>query len=164
MVEITGTFTWRDSLRAFWLSMRPRPVFAVVGICLGALAIGLLLVEWRAFIRDGTGHPGGLTYSLLVLLFVFLLYYPWKHYRAFKKSRTLSMPVTFRFERNAITISTELMTAKCPWSEFVSARENSHLYLLRDVAGQAIPIPKRFANTHEIARAVHEQLRVRRLV
>jgi hypothetical protein len=164
MLELRGSFTWRDSLQAFWISVRPRPVWAIVGIALLALAVALASFEWRGYLKNGGHAPSPLTYSLVVLIFMFAVYYPWIHYQRFQKSKTMSLPVTYQFGNDEIIISNELSTTRFPWTIIVAARESKNMYLLYDAAGPQVAIPKRFATSPDAQSHLREQLASRGLV
>jgi hypothetical protein len=162
MFEFSGTLTWKDSLHIYWLSIRPRPAWAAVGVLLLLLALFLLGMEWRDFLNGGRA-PGVLSYSLLVLTLLFFVYYPWQHYRAFKKSTRLSRPITFRFEPGQIIASEEMSTHRIPWSEITSVRESRHAYLLLDPVEARLGIPKRMASEQQRGRLA-EYIRTRGVV
>lgn len=164
MIELRGSYTWRDSFRVFLLSSRPRRGWAIAGVVILALAGWALYSSWTAYLRDGSGSPGALTFSCGVLLWLFCVYYPWVHYKAFKRSKTLSAPVKITLEDEAIGFNQETLSARYDWSRIASARENAHLYLLHDEVGPVVAIPKRFASDDSVADSVRECLRQRKLV
>jgi hypothetical protein len=164
MLELRGSFRWTDSLQGYWLSIRPRPAWAVIGIALLALAVVLASLEWRGYLTNGKHAPGPLTYSLLVLCFMFAVYYPWVQRRRFQKSKVLSLPITYQFGDDEIIVSNELSTRRLPWKLIVAARESRKMYLLYDAAGPQLVIPKRFATSPDAQRRLREQLASRGLV
>ena len=147
MLELSGALTWKDSLQIYWLSIRPRPAWAVVGVVLSALALFLMLQEWQEFFAGGLA-PSALSYSVLVLMF--FVYYPWVFFRAYAKSNSLSLPVTFRFEPEQIVVSNELSTTRVPWAHITSVRENRRAYLLYEHARPMVGIPKRLASADQL--------------
>jgi YcxB-like protein len=164
MLEIRGSFTWRDSLRIFFLASRPRRGWAIVGLLLCLLGATVLGLSWRDYLRDGSGSPGGLTFACLVLIFLFGVYYPWVHFRSFRRSKTLSLPVTISLTDEAILVSNEFSSATLPWSLIVGVRSNRHLYLLYDAIHPLVAIPKRFVASASELDHLHSVLRDHHLV
>jgi len=164
MIELRGSYTWRDSYRVFLLSSRPRRAWAIVGAILLAALVWALYISWADFLRNGRGSPGALTYGSIVLVLLFGVYYPIAHYRAYKRSKSLSAPVTILLDDEAIAFSQEHLSARYLWPQIIAARENRHLYLLYNDAGPAVAIPKRFADDASQSDSLRAMLRARQLV
>jgi hypothetical protein len=165
-MQLTGTFTWRDSFRIFLLAARPRLVWGIVGLMLVALAAFFLVTSWRDYLASVKDAPSpfALTFAVLFLLFLFGVYYPWIHFKAFRRSKLLSLPVTFILTDEALAFSNQYASGKYPWDLIVAARENRHLLLLYDAVGPFVPIPKRFLATNEMKARLYDLLRSKGLV
>ena len=115
-----GQRTERDYVIAQFLHMRPRPVFAIIGVVL----VGLLI--W-ALATSGSGS----LYAVVVFLIVyFAVFIPWRHRRTFREYKALSEPFTLVVQDDGLHFESEHGSGVVPWSHIVKWRCNKSVVLV----------------------------------
>jgi hypothetical protein len=119
MTPIQGSLKEADYLAAQWLHIRPRPVFAIVGIMLlgGALAALYASRSWSFA-------------GVLVILCLSFLYMPFQSRRLFRQYRALSERMTIAVRDDGLYVTTETGEGLVPWSYVIKWRYNDRLLLL----------------------------------
>jgi len=159
MISVTGTMTWRDSLAAYLLLIRPRRSYAIVGVLLLFIAMVLQMFEWTRYIQTGAGRPYVLISILLFLALNLGVYLPWHHYRAFRRSKLLGLPIEYRIDESGIQIHTQFGNSTIPWQVITSIKQNGSMYLLSDSVTLHLPVMKRFIESESAAQNLRILLR-----
>lgn len=117
---IHGQIKEEDYVAAQFVHIRPRPLFAVVGILLVLSAI------LTVFIAGSVIVGAALAYFMLYFL-VFIPYSARKNYRLYK---AISEPVTVTIQEDGIFFKREGGEGLMKWSEIVKWRPSKKLVLL----------------------------------
>ncbi len=131
-VELSGLIDERDLSRAARLHLRPRPVYAALGILLMVLFAWMAVLDLSQFIAGQVSFlhaarfPGFLGF-ILAYLFAGIL---WLWRRAYRKSQILHSPVTMSFSDDGLHAASEYGESRLPWHLFYRFKENRHLFLL----------------------------------
>lgn len=156
-MQVAGTLTWRDGFRAFLLASSPRKSYAIVGIVLVVVALVALCFTWREYLAGtkDTPSPFLLTGSILFLVLLFGVYYPLVYFRAFNRSKALTLPFTLTIADEGLTFENNLATARYSWQLFDALKESRHLIALYGEGRLRVVVPKRLL----ASRAEEDQLR-----
>lgn len=152
MIELEGKLESDDYVRAVYLNMRPRRVYAILGfLVLGAF----LWAAWYSFFGNGASKGGLTNYGFLAvtayLVLYFFVYVPWKTRRTFRQQKSLQRRITWNFDDSGLGIESETGQGRIPWADIHKWKENDHLYLLYVSDALYYMIPKRlFSSTDDV--------------
>lgn len=119
-MTITGTITESDYVAAQFLHMRPRVVFAVIGV----LLVGLYL--WFVLMR-----PKPFPIALLVFMVgYFTVYLPWAAKSAYRKYKAISEPVELELREDGLFARNPHAQSVTPWDHIGRWRKGKLMVLL----------------------------------
>lgn len=131
---IQGSLQEADYLAAQRLHIRPRPIFAVVGLMLLAVALVMLYAS-----RSWT-----LALALAFLFVVLFVYEPFKAKRLFRQYKALSQRTIVEIRDNGLFFKHENGEGLVPWSHVIKWRSNDKLLLLYPASGLFYLLPSHF--------------------
>jgi uncharacterized membrane protein SirB2 len=150
VVELSGTFTFRDVLkyqysqcyqRTWWIvlpTMLIGLIVSLVGIVL-AVIVGLLIPNGKPALHNGP------PFLLLLIFLIILATTPYRGAkRLMKTSARLSAPITYAFSTQAIHSTDIHSSSDVSYDALWAVRETKSLFLLHLNASSAIVLPKRF--------------------
>lgn len=141
-IEIEGKITEKEHAAAQWLHIKPRPVFAFVGIVLIIVALSVL---WLSFFGPYYQPNGFVRWAVLALLIYMFLYWviiqPLKWKRIYRQQKSLNRPFSLEVTEQGISAKSENMEGNTPWAGYQRWREGNGVFLLywSDVLFQIIP-------------------------
>ena len=131
---IGGQLAEADYVAAQFLHLRPRPVFAVAGILMLALAAGAL---WRHF-----------TFTLLACLLLFGFHFgfwlPHRSRRLFRQYQALADPVAVEVRADGVFFRRPTGEGLLPWTHVRKWRHSRTLVLLYPADNVFHLVPRRF--------------------
>lgn len=133
-MAIDGQLTEADYVASQYLHLRPRPVFAVAGILMLALAAWTL---W--FSRSPV-----LLACLALLGLHFLIWLPFKSRRLFRQYKALAEPATLEVREDGLFFRRPTGEYLVPWSHIVKWRHNEKLVLLYPADNAFHLVPRHF--------------------
>ena len=142
MIAIRQEIRPEDYRRAVYLHLRPRPVFAVAGILMLALAVLALVLMIRShppWDPITLVLPGCLAY-FAVFFFVAL---PWQATRHFRQNRFLAHATEYRIDETGLHAQSDLGTTEIPWDHLHKWKENRRLILLYPTDATYFLFPRR---------------------
>lgn len=117
---IQGQLKEHDYVAAQFVHMRPRPIFAFIGILLLGLAIWAML----------NGALLILSIVIIYLAFSYLFLIPFKAKKVFKQYKALSDPVKVSIEDNGLYFKRDNGEGLVTWPEIIKWRHNKKIILL----------------------------------
>jgi hypothetical protein len=159
-MEARGILEVREIFAAQWLHVKPRPVFAVLGVLLIALAMWAL---WFAFFDLSEHHWGGwlLLTCIAVLLLQFLVYAPYNLRRQYSQRKDLQRELAFVTSDAGLSIQTDHGAMSTPWQDYLKWKEGRTLFLLYLSDAMFQIVPKRFFASASDVDAFRDTLRSR---
>jgi len=149
---IQGVLALADYMAAQRLHLKPRPIFAIIGVVLVlvALAVMFLAPSW------------GLGTALAVLAGIFFVYLPLKARWTFKQFKALSEPMTLEVREAGLFFKSTNAEGLVPWSHITKWRRSGTLMLLYPASGFFYMVPSSFfsgqAEFSEFANVVEARL------
>lgn len=138
-MKFGGTLSEKDYVAAQFLHLRPRPVFAFIGVFLLAAYALVLFV-----------FPSLLTFGVAVYLVgSFLLYVPWRARRNFRQYAALSESVSVEVHPDGLRFTRKNGEGLLPWSEIRKWRRNQRLLLLYPASNIFHLLPSHFFASSE---------------
>ena len=117
--------------------MRPRPVFAVLGV----IVLGLFI--WAASLDFDL-----LLFGFLVILAVYvLIVIPWHAKKTYRNYKALSLPVTVEVLDEGLRFESPTGNNLAPWDHFVKWRKNKNLILVYPTKRLFHLLPRHFFET-----------------
>lgn len=138
-MRIEGIIKESDYLRSQYLHLRPRPIFAIIGLLL------LLLFLW-ALIRS---QSWGIGAALVYLALWFLVLIPWQAKKNYRQYKALSEPVSVEVQQDGLFFKRENGEGLVPWSHIIKWRQSNTLLLLYPASNVFHLIPSHFFPTNE---------------
>ena len=142
MITVRQEIRPEDYRRAVYLHLRPRPVFAVAGILMLALAVLALVLMIRS-------HPpwDPITLVLPGCLAYFAVYFfvmiPWQANKQFKQNRFLAHVAEFRIDAAGLRSQSDLGSMEIPWDHLHKWKESQRLILLYPTDATYLIFPRR---------------------
>jgi hypothetical protein len=134
MASIQGSLKEADYLAAQRLHVKPRPIFAVIGVLLVLVALAALYVS----------RSVSLGAALVVLLLLFFVYEPFKARRLFRQYKALSEPTTIELRDDGLYFSRQNGEGLVPWSHVLKWKSNDRVLLLYPASGLFYVLPSHF--------------------
>lgn len=131
MPPIQGCIKEADYVAAQWLHIKPRPVFAVVGILLLVLAAALLIhkLDWTLIV------------ALSILVGSLFIARPYQARRTFRQYKALAEPMSIEVRDDGLYFRRETGEGLVPWSHIRKWRRDSKLLLLYPASSLFYLIP-----------------------
>jgi hypothetical protein len=146
-----GTITESDYVAAQFLHIRPRPIFAVIGILLVGMFAFVLVVK-SSLIKFGI---------LAYFIAWFAVYIPWQAKRVYRQYHALSKPVWMEIREDGLYFKRENAEGLVPWSEILKWRHGKRLLLLYPASNVFHIVPSHFFATPEAYVAFVETVKAR---
>ena len=142
MIKIQEDINAGDYRRALFLHLRPRPVFAVLGILI--ILVFLLDLVWMLcspdrWERDTFGMIG----FLLFLAVYFFWFLPWRVSKSFKQNQFLKHSSTCVIDVTGVHTTSELGNSDIPWDHFHKWKMGRNMILLYPTDTMYFIFPKR---------------------
>ncbi len=123
-MQIIGKITEADYIRAQYLHLRPRRLFAIVGIFVSILlltfAVGVAIIEW--------------SWTLAIALAFFPLYFgvflPFTAKRNFRSYKSLAEQTSIELRADGLFFRRKNGEGLVPWSDIIKWRKNERLVLM----------------------------------
>lgn len=156
-VVLSGELEWRDLVRALWAQVRPRPLFAVLGALILAMALALPALSLQ---RNGFSWRDLLA-LLGIIAFVghFVLYVPIRLYLRFRRNPLLHGRVSYRVDGDGVRATSSYGQSDLPWEVFQRWRDGSGVAIVYVRGGPAVFVPLRLAASDEDRDLVRQLLR-----
>lgn len=148
-MRVEGVIQESDYIRSQYLHIRPRPVFAVVGLLI------LLLFVW-SLVSAPSWVMAAVTVYLALWLFVFI---PWRAKKNYRQYKALSEPVSIEVRDDGLFFKRENGEGLVPWSHIIKWRQSKTLLLLYPTSNVFHLVPSHFFLTPEAFSAFKEVLR-----
>jgi hypothetical protein len=148
-VRIEGIIKESDYLRSQYLHLRPRPIFAIIGLILSALFL------W-ALISSPSWAISAVVAYLVLWLLVFI---PWQAKKNYRQYKALSEPVSVEVQDEGLFFKRENGEGLVPWSHIIKWRQSNTLLLLYPASNVFHLVPSHFFSTPENFSAFKEILR-----
>jgi len=152
MIKVEGKITEKEFTTAQWLHQKPRPVFAVLGILLVIILLGVL---WLMFFGSFS-HQAGSTRWLLLVFTVYIVMHcmiilPVRWKRIYRQQQSLQRPYSLEITDQGISSQSENVQGTNDWSDYVRWKEGYGVFLLywSDNLFQVIPV-RFFSGEEEI--------------
>ena len=141
-MELDYALNEKEHRSAQWLVMKPRPVFAVIGVLLIALFIWGVWYSlfsltnpslyWTRYVMPGL---------FIYLVLSFAVYRPYRWNQIYRKQKSLSRDVRLTVVPEGLRFADENGDSLVPWSDYTDWKENNSIFLLflSPVLFQAIP-------------------------
>ena len=139
ILSAKGTLRETDFVTAQFLHIKPRPLFAVLGLIILALFI------WVSFYAPSVSFFAWL--GLLVAYFA--LYLPWCAKRNYRNYKAAHQPITIDVLDDGIHVTTENGAAHIPWDHILKWRRNSTLIVFYSSPVLFHIVPGRFFENEE---------------
>jgi len=133
-MSISGQLKEGDYVAAQFLHMRPRRVYAIIGVLLSCLAI-LAVVYSHSLI---------LILCLAYLAGCFFIYLPFRAKRTFRQYKALSERMTVEIRDDGLFVRRINGEGLVPWSQIMKWRNNRKLVLLYPAGSVFHLIPSHF--------------------
>lgn len=146
-----GVIQESDYVRSQYLHIRPRPVFAVIGIVILALFAWSLAASFSWIMT-------GVVVYLVLWLGVFIPWYARKNYRQYK---ALSEPVAVEVREDGLFFKNSNGEGLVPWSHIVKWRRSDKLLLLYPASNIFHLVPSHFFPTQKAYAEFVEVLKTR---
>jgi len=134
-----GTITEHDYVVAQNLHMRPRRIFAVLGILIVILWLLTAIVQKSLLML---GIVVGIACYFLILL-------PWQARRNYRSYRALSEPVAFEARPEGILTRSQTGEGLRPWDHFLMWRQSDKMLLVYLASNAFCVIPTHFFESSE---------------
>ncbi len=155
-IEVRGKITERDYMIAQWVHIRPRPLFAGLGIFILLAAIAVLCADFAS------GKPGAAKWwalgGLLYLILSFGIWVPYKARRTFRQYKAIQAPFTWRITDAELHVESERGSAVVPWSDFIKWRRGCGLFLIYPNDSIFHLLPDRLLSSKDQIRQIEELL------
>jgi hypothetical protein len=126
------------------LHIKPRPVFAILGIVLLVLAVVACFLPNRT-VSGRVQEPSGILPAMLVFLAAYaFLYVPWNVRRLYLQNATKDHPLAIEATDEGITFRSSRGQASLPWSDFRHWRGNDKVVLLYETDASFFGVPAHF--------------------
>jgi YcxB-like protein len=136
---VEGTIEERDYIASQYLHLRPRPVFAVIGLLLLALFVWALAAA-----------PSIIMFGVLVyLVSAYALYIPWSAKRNYRQYKALSTPVSMEIRTDGLYFKQQNGEGLVPWSHVHKWRHNKKMLLLYPTGNVFHLVPSHFFPSQE---------------
>lgn len=139
MEPIQGWLKEADHVAAQWLHIRPRPIFAIIGIMLLGVALAALYAS----------RSWSIGLALLFVSLILFVYMPFKARRQFREYKALSERTVIELRDDGIYIRRENGEGLVPWSHLIKWRSNDKLLLLYPTSQLFYPLPSHFFQSSE---------------
>ncbi len=138
-IHAEGTILEGDYVRAQYLHIKPRPLFAVLGllILIMVVVVFLFMPNWIL--------AGALAY--LILWAGFLI--PWFAKKNYRQYKAISEPMTLEVREDGIFFKRKNGEGLLPWMDIVKWRQNKSLFLLYPANNLFHLVPKHFFSNSE---------------
>lgn len=146
-MPIEGQLTQNDYMAAQFLHLRPRPVFAVIGVILLAL-YAWALTQKPSFLLVGVGIYLAVYFTLLI---------PWQVRRTFRQYKALSELISVEIRDDGLFFKKPNSEGLFPWAHIIKWKRNKKLLLLYPADNLFYVLPSSFFPSQE---AFNEFLRV----
>ncbi len=133
-MPIEGTLTEKDYVKAQYLHMRPRGVYAIPGVLI------LILMVW-ASIETGSSF---LFFILVFLCAYFFLIIPLSAKRIFRRYKALSEKVSVEIKENGLYFHRVNGEGLVPWDEIYKWKSSDKLILLYPTSNIFYMLPRHF--------------------
>ncbi len=131
---VTGQLKEVDYVAAQFLHLRPRPVFAVIGLILLCLAICAIVYV----------HSFWFLFGLIYLVVFFAVIIPFKAKRTFRQYKVMSEPVTMEVLEGGLFFKRTNGEGLVPWSHIVKWKNNKKLAILYPAGNLFYMVPNHF--------------------
>lgn len=131
---VEGTISEADYVAAQYLHMRPRPVFAIVGLLLLALFVWVI-VESRSLV---------VIFAIVYPMVLFAIIIPWRAKRNFRQHKALSEPISIEIRENGLHRKSQYGESLTPWPHIHHWRQGRRLLLLYPASNMFYIIPGHF--------------------
>ena len=144
-MEIKGAYQPDDYVSAYWLHIKPRRSYALVGCLLIALSLGM---TWYLFFGATKQHsywPGFVILGGFVYIFLcFFVYIPFRLKREYRQQKHSQKEVTIAITENSLNTQTENGHLNKPWADYLKWKEGGRMFLLYYSDSVYMIVPKRF--------------------
>lgn len=137
-MRVQGTLTERDYVAAQFLHIRPRLIFAIIGLAL------LLLAAWAITISKSLP-----LIAALAFLAAWFAIIPWRARRTFREYKALSEPFSIEVRDDGLFFERANGSGLVPWGYLIKWRTNSSLVLLYPARNLFYLVPKHFFSDSE---------------
>jgi len=144
-MQIKGTLQADELVAAQWVHMRPRALFAYLGL---AIVIGCLWALWSFFLGPPSPQAGWAGWLLLAavvyILLMFFVYLPYRARRTYRQRKGIQRQLALSISDRGIYAENENGSATTPWGDFIKWKEGKSLFLLYLSDSSFLVVPKRF--------------------
>ena len=144
---VQGQYKEADYVAAQWLHIRPRRIFAVLGVLILCGALWALWVARSWVLLASLGY-----------LVLWALYIPFKAKRSFLQHKALSEPVEMQVRNEGLFFKRENGEGLVPWNHIVKWRWNDRLALLYPTSSLFHMVPRHFFATDEMYQSFRNQV------
>ncbi len=154
-IKLSGKIEEADYVSAMWLHLRPRPVLAVLGgivVALAVIAGGVAIAGWLRGARSIVDDMMVPFVALAVVLYGFL--FNWRFRRSYRNYKAIQEPVEMELSETQFHGQSIHGETRLPWEIFQKYKENKRCFLLYQTAGLFHILPKQlFESDSDIDRA-----------
>ena len=147
---VHGQISEKDFISSQFLYMRPRPIFAAIGVLILCLSFWALWAGGSIFLLGS-----------LVALVSWFLYIPFKSKRTYRQYKAMSEPVQMEVRDDGLFFKRENGEGLVPWAHIVKWRCNSRIILLYPTNSLFYMVPSSFFNNVESYQSFQQLLKTR---
>ena len=155
-IDFHCTISADDLVDAHYVHIRPRRVFALLGI--GIILLALAVFAWTV-VQAVRGGPRSVRFVLLAAVmglgsvlvsWVLLSYYPRLVKRAYSQQKALHGPIQVHVDETGVQVHTDFVNAVSPWSHYLKWKESERIFLLYQTNTLFQVFPKRCMDAQSI--------------
>ena len=141
-VDVRGTLTEGDVMAAQWLHIKPRPIFAVIGVSLLAVTAWAL---WYALSRPKVLGAAWLMVGGILLIAAGAMLLRYKALRNYRQRKAMQRDIRFATTDTGLAgVSETGLGGTVPWTDFLKWKEDRGLFLLYVSDDSFLILPKRY--------------------